>query len=68
MKRRNVRSSANRQHFQGYLAIERVLPGVIDDPHTAAPDLAAKCVIAECSELFVDWHIACADKVFEARE
>ena len=64
----DIKKSWGDMHFQGYLTIKRVLPGVIHDAHPSASDLPAKRVIPQCLKLHDGWRLACSDKVFEARE
>ena len=43
------RQRAGEDHFQGDDAVERSLPGLVDDAHAAAADLGQQLVIAEGS-------------------
>ena len=42
-----IGETARQDHLQGDDAVERRLPGAIDDPHAAAGDLAEQLVFAE---------------------
>ena len=49
-RRSGVSSDARWQHLDRHAPVQRILPGVVDDPHPPAPDKPAKRVVAEGAE------------------
>jgi hypothetical protein len=47
-----VGSNTSREDLQSHLTFNRILPGIIHNPHTATTDLAAESIVAKGAERF----------------